>query len=107
MKTQDTQEADGRGKYGSRNEAGYVSLAFKVVEQAVTDYKGLQALGVIMESRAVWPKTGSHKFLEYKSKRQVQELIGFFRSGEAEQMLSLINSKIDSGAMLRALGFSN
>jgi hypothetical protein len=105
--TQDTQERDGLGKYSSRNEAGYVSLAYAIVEEAVTDYKELQGLGIIKQGRAAWPTSGEHKVLGYTSGAQVQHLIHFFKGGDAARMLDLINSPIDSGAMLGALGFTN
>ena len=59
MKTQDTQEIEGRGKWSSRNEAGHVSLACKIVEQAVEDYKLLEAAGYIRGGRAIWPDTAT------------------------------------------------
>ena len=109
MKTktkQDTQERDGLGKWSSRNEAGYVSLACKIVEQAVEDYKLLEAAGYIRGGIAIWPDTAT-KIRDFKSKQEVQELVEFFSHGHAQSYLEMINSKIDSGAMLVALGFTN
>ena len=110
MKTktkQDTQERDGLGKWSSRNEAGYVSLGYSIVQQSVDDYKELQGLGIIKNGRAQWPTNGKHKAIGYTSASQVQDLIHFFSGGDAARMLDLINSPIDSGAMLVALGFTN
>mgnify|MGYP003648921847 CR=1 FL=1 len=108
MKTktkQDTQERDGLGKWSSRNEAGYVSLACKIVEQAVEDYKLLEDAGYIRGGIAIWPDTAT-KIRDFTSKQEVQELVEFFRHGHAKSYLELINSKIDPEAMLHSLGIT-
>ena len=111
MKTQDTieieeaLERDGRGKYGSRHEAGYFSLGCKIVEHSIEDYKLLESEGYILNGRAVWPESAT-KFCDYRSKHQIEELIGFFRDGHAERFLEDINSTIDPDAMLSSLGIS-
>ena len=95
-----------RGKYGGRNEEGYVSLCCKIIEQSVEDYKTLEAEGYIRGGRAIWPD-GVSRFCDYTNKQQVQELIGFFRHGHAKRYLENINSKIDPEAMLHSLGIPN
>ena len=106
MKTQDKQEIEGRGKWSSRNEAGHVSLACKIVEQAVEDYKLLEAAGYIRGGRAIWPDTAT-KIRDFTSKQEVQELVEFFSHGHAKSYLEMINSKIDPEAMLHSLGIPN
>mgnify|MGYP003655653381 FL=1 len=94
-----------RGNYGARNEAGVPALCCKVVEQAVEDYKTLEAEGYIRGGRAIWPES-CKKFCDYSSKQQVEDLIGFFRRGHAKRYLENINSNIDPEAMLHSLGIT-
>lgn len=93
-------------------DCGWNSLAFAVVEQAVSDVKQLQQSGVLKGLRCTltddtWPKRKDNQraaFIgDYDNSAAVCELIYFFKGGVADLWLGNLQTRLDAASIAHAL----
>jgi len=93
-----------------RDTEGWDALGYAIIEQAVEDYKALCKAGMICDGQCVakwpWRRPGVPQlFIErYNSKAKTLSLLHWFQHGGLKNLLELLDSKMDEGAILYRLG---
>jgi hypothetical protein len=85
------------------NAAGAKSLICAVVEQAVTDLRGLMAAGRIKDGQVV-PGPRKKVCAYYMDPIEIKQLLQFFTRGHVDSWLDKAMIDIDAGKMRDALG---
>jgi len=95
-----------------RDTEGWDALGYAIIEQAVEDYKELCKAGMISDGQCVakWPmrRPGVPKLFieEYNSRAKTLSLLHWLKHGGLKNLLELLDSKMDEGAILYRLGMA-